>query len=68
MAAGPGALQKGDFNLWLKAPTSAGTVTVNVDVPPWLEFPWVGVGNTDPSARATFGVFKSPLIYRRENY
>lgn len=68
MAAGPGPLQKGDFNLWLKAPTSAGTVTVNVDVPPWLEFPWVGVGNTDPSARATFGVFKSPLIYRRENY
>lgn len=61
-------LQKGDFNLWLKAPTAAGTVKVDVDVPPWLEFPWVGVGSTDPSARATFGVFKSPLIYRRENY
>jgi uncharacterized repeat protein (TIGR01451 family) len=68
LVTGPGLLQKGDFNLWLKAPTSAGTVAVNVDVPPWLEFPWVGVGSTDPSARATFGVFKSPLIYRRENY
>lgn len=68
MVTGPGTLQKGDFNLWLKAPTSAGTVKVDVDVPPWLEFPWVGAGNTDPSARATFGVFKSSLIYRRENY
>ncbi len=68
MVTGPAALQKGDFNLWLKAPTAAGTVKVDVDVPPWLEFPWVSVGSTDPSARATFGVFKSPLIYRRENY
>ncbi len=62
------ALQKGDFNMWLKAPTVSGTVKVDVDVPIWLEFPWVGVGSTDPSARATFGVYKSPLIYRRENY
>ena len=27
-----------------------------------------GFGSVNPSARATFGVFKSPLIYRRENY
>jgi MSHA biogenesis protein MshQ len=34
---------------------------------PWLQYNWTGtVGN--PSARATFGVYKSPLIYRRENY
>ncbi|MES2878128.1 MAG: DUF6701 domain-containing protein [Pseudomonadota bacterium] len=35
---------------------------------PWLQFNWKGAGVTDPSARATFGVYKSPLIYRRENY
>ncbi len=40
------------------------------DVPtntPWLQFNWTGaVGN--PRARSTFGTFRSPLIYRRENY
>jgi len=40
------------------------------DVPtnmPWLQFNWTGsVGN--PRTRAVFGTFKSPLIYRRENY
>ena len=34
---------------------------------PWLQRNWSGtVGN--PSGRATFGVFKSPIIYGRENY
>ncbi|MDE2417233.1 MAG: LamG domain-containing protein [Burkholderiales bacterium] len=34
---------------------------------PWLRFPWTGAtGN--PVARANFGIYKSPLIYRRENY
>lgn len=35
---------------------------------PWLQFNWTGaVGN--PSARATFGVYKSgPIIHRREMY
>lgn len=33
----------------------------------WLQFNWTGsVGN--PRARAVFGTFKSPLLYRRENY
>ncbi len=27
--------------------------------------PWLGV---QPSARATFGIYRSPIIYRRENY
>ena len=35
---------------------------------PWLTFDWLGTGATNPKARATFGVYKSPLIYRRENY
>lgn len=37
---------------------------------PYLQGLWApGTSyNNDPTARATFGVFKSPLIYRRENY
>lgn len=57
----------GDFNLWLQAPQAAGAFNVTATVPAWLQFNWTGVvGN--PTARATFGVYKSPLIYRRENY
>jgi MSHA biogenesis protein MshQ len=42
----------------------AAATTVNA---PWLQFDWTGsVGN--PTARATFGRYKTPLIYRRENY
>ena len=36
------------------------------DVPAIL--PWLQYNGNNPSARATFGIFKSPLIYRRENY
>lgn len=59
----------GDFNLWLKAPgaTHAGSLDITATVPAWLQFNWTGaIGN--PKARATFGVYRSPLIYRRENY
>lgn len=60
----------GNFNLWLKAPGSgnAGTIRVDATVPAWLQFNWTGaVGN--PSARATFGVYRSgPIIHRREMY
>jgi MSHA biogenesis protein MshQ len=36
---------------------------------PWLEYEWNGIGTfVNPTARATFGIYKSPLIYRRENY
>jgi MSHA biogenesis protein MshQ len=42
--------------------------TVNTTGAPWLRFNWTGVGDADPTARATFGSIKSPLIYRRENY
>ena len=34
----------------------------------WLKYPWSGGSATNPVARATFGIYKSPLIYRRENY
>lgn len=35
----------------------------------WLKFDWKGTGSqSNPISRATFGMYKSPLIYRRENY
>ena len=59
----------GNFNLWLQAPGqgNTGAIDVTAAVPAWLQFNWSGsVGN--PVGRATFGAYKSPLIYRRENY
>jgi MSHA biogenesis protein MshQ len=41
--------------------TSAGLAYLSGQ---WCE----AANNRDPTARASFGVFKSPLIYRRENY
>jgi MSHA biogenesis protein MshQ len=36
---------------------------------PWLRFDWTGSGTeTNPTAHALFGVYKSRVIYRRENY
>ncbi|WP_342617113.1 DUF6701 domain-containing protein [Rhodoferax sp. GW822-FHT02A01] len=35
---------------------------------PWLKYPWNGASATNPFAQAMFGVYKSKLIYRRENY
>lgn len=60
-------LQQGDFNLWLRSTGVTGYVTVTANVPAWLEFNWTG-SSADPVARATFGAYRSPLIYRRENY
>jgi MSHA biogenesis protein MshQ len=68
---GNGTLIAGDAGFRLSAPGSGNTgfVTITVATPDWLDFPWVTAGvNVDASARATFGLFKSPLIYRRENY
>jgi MSHA biogenesis protein MshQ len=61
----------GDARLQFSAPGvgNAGIVDVTVVAPTWLKFPWPGNAiPTNPTARATFGFFKSPLIYRRENY
>jgi hypothetical protein len=68
---GNGTLIAGDAGFRLTAPGAGndGFVTITITTPDWLEFPWVTAGvNADASARATFGIFKSPLIYRRENY
>lgn len=50
----------GDFNLWLRAPgaSNPGSTTITATVPAWL--------GAVPAARAVFGIYKTPLIYRRE--
>ena len=67
-----GKLVAGDGKLIFSKPGALNdgylTVTIPLATMPWLQFPWTGGANVDPSARATFGIFKSPLIYRRENY
>jgi len=62
--------ENGNFNLTLKAPGSgnSGTMNVTATVPNWLKYNWTGSGITNPSARATFGIYKTPIIYIRENY
>ena len=77
----PGAANAGWAVLTLNLDTAAAgntcTTTVNAGTgftgpattanTPWLRHNWSGaVGN--PVSRATFGAFRSPLIYRRENY
>jgi len=62
----------GNFNFWLKAPGAGntGAVTMTGSVPTWLQFPWGGGAAINPTARATFGVYKgaNEFIYLRENY
>lgn len=60
----------GNFNLWLRAPgaTHVGSIDITATVDSWLQYPWTGSAAANPTARATFGIYKSPLIYRRENY
>lgn len=68
---GNGTLIAGDAGFRLSKPGTGNTgfVTITMTTPDWLKFPWVTAGvDTTASARATFGIYKSPLIYRRENY
>ena len=69
---GPVAGFAGNFNLNLRAPGSGntGAVTVTGNVPVWLQFPWTGLADMNPSARATFGINggNNIFIYQRENY
>jgi MSHA biogenesis protein MshQ len=64
-----GLLVAGDAGLKFSKPSVAGYVDFFVTTPAWLQFPWQGGAvNTNPTGRATFGVYKSRLIYMRENY
>lgn len=75
-----GTVNNGNGNLRLTGPsgvtvgpgaTNFGYVVVTFDLSaqPWLRFNWNGTGPIDdPRARATFGTYKSPVIYIRETY
>jgi hypothetical protein len=70
-------LTAGKSNLHFSKPSNRGWLDVILQVPSHLLSDW---GNCDgqsgtaglyddlPCARATFGIYNSPLIYRRENY
>lgn len=65
-------LVSGNAGLSLAAPGAShtGYVDVVINSPAWLDFNWKGAGDTDPTARATFGIYKgnSKFIYIRELY
>jgi MSHA biogenesis protein MshQ len=75
-AGGTGFLHNGAGNFRLTGATGAtvgpgagnfGYVDITPTVDTWLQFNWTGtVGN--PTVRASFGTYKSPVIYLRENY
>lgn len=46
---------------------AAGPAATTANLP-WLQSIWTGGAPGNPTARATFGVYKTPVIYRRENY
>ncbi len=65
-------LVSGDAGFSLAAPgaTHTGNVDITINSPAWLDFNWKGTGDTDPTARATFGIYRgnSRFIYIRELY
>jgi MSHA biogenesis protein MshQ len=60
----------GDFNLWFAAPGAGktGSFMIEADVPDFLQYDWKGEGDDNPTARATFGIYKGNerIIYLRE--
>jgi MSHA biogenesis protein MshQ len=62
----------GNYNLNFKAPGSGntGAMDITATVPSYLNFNWKGTGNSNPVARASFGIYKgnSQVIYIREVY
>jgi len=70
ISSGLGTWVSGNGGLVLSRPGSGnnGFVDITLSVPDWLKFPWLGGSPVNPTAKAVFGIYKSPLIYRRENY
>ena len=68
----PPTTDKGNFNLNLKAPGAniTGSIDITATVPDFLKFNWQGAGDVNPTARATFGIYKgnNSQIYLREVY
>jgi MSHA biogenesis protein MshQ len=68
LLSAPGVGNSGSVDLTLNLTASASGNTCLAAAPAAAtaaNLPWFGA---NPTARATFGIFKSPLIYRRENY
>lgn len=68
MLSAPGTGNAGSVDLSLNlGATASGSncFTATASTATAASLPWFG---TNPTARATFGIYKSPLIYRRENY
>lgn len=63
-------LVAGDAKLKLSAPGSGknGSIDMTVTVPAWLQYNWKNAGDENPTGRAVFGIYQSPVIYMRENY
>jgi MSHA biogenesis protein MshQ len=72
VSSGMSSLVQGLGNLvWTKPGAgNTGYVDMIISSPNWLKFDWNGTGDTNPSARATFGIYKgnSKIIYIREVY
>jgi MSHA biogenesis protein MshQ len=70
VTSGSPALIGGDAGFKLSKPGAGnnGYVDTTVTAPSWLQYPWAGGASASPTARGTFGVYKSPLVFRRENY
>lgn len=60
----------GNGNLKLSKPNAKGYVDITIAAPTWLQYNWKGAGLTNPTARATFGIYKNAneFIYMREMY
>lgn len=69
-ACGTATALAGNLGLSLSAPGVTGYLDLTLNLPSWLEYPWRSATATDPTARATFGVFKgnNKVVYRRERY
>ncbi len=72
VSSGMSSLIQGLGNLvWTKpGANNTGYVDMTISSPNWLKFNWSGTGDTDPSGRATFGIYKGhpKIIYMREVY
>jgi MSHA biogenesis protein MshQ len=78
--ARPGNNNHGSVDLKLQLGTAAGgstcsavgaaAVAATSATLPWLQGRWAGAANydTNPASRASFGPYKSPLIYLRESF
>jgi MSHA biogenesis protein MshQ len=70
VSSGSGTLLAGDAGFKLTRPGSGktGYVDITVNTPSWLLYPWSSSSPSAAKGRATYGAYKSPLIFRREIY